>query len=952
MLTASSTPAPAAPHSKSKSNGGGGGTSFIGTSNGVSSPPIQSSIKSALTANQQTIRVSDDTGNTYKLVFSQDKAYPNDLSSFAHPSPTTTAAPTADGHPQPFGVTSAAARLWHKAIPSSSTSQRPAVGAPPPSPPLESDLASFPRDTAEPSSTTAAAPANGGILSQPLNVNNAANASNPPVFTLTVPSPPTNSTPGPSVSQAAGSAPQRRGTPSSAKAPSASTPLPQGRRNSASSIGLQQHQQQPSSSASSAHSHNAWIAPNGSAPLVAEPQSITPAVDANVPSLRTGDAVFDEQYIKEEEKIRRAKRQKEKDAASRAADEAQRAQDKAAAGASATHPTHSHANSGGHAANALLTRAKTFRREPEEGRAERGDSKDEPTVLVGNLIGEDHVNYVLMYNMLTGIRIGVSRCEAKIKRPLTDADYRAKHKFTFDIIGNELTPSAKYDFKFKDYAPWVFRELREYFHLDPADYLLSLTAKYILSELGSPGKSGSFFYFSRDYRFIIKTIRHSEHKFLLSILKDYHEHVKANPHTLLSRFYGLHRVKLPHGRKIHFVIMNNLFPPHRDIHETYDLKGSAIGREYPEEKAKQKKGAVLKDLNWVHRNREIQLGPEKFALFKAQLQSDVALLARLNIMDYSLLIGLHDMRRGNTENLRQDALQVFQPETDVQSTTGTTAMPSSTSSPNPGGAAASTAASPVKLQRSGSKGGQRRQSQADAPQSSTIEMSERSVSRAGTIDGSMMGHGHQSRSSMSAGLGQLSNHSTTGVSAAGHGPANPGPPPGSSGSAAAPPFAGLKRSFTIASVLPSAAGVGGSAAANAAGTSASASAKARQAEKDAFALREAVRRSDPKALSAVTATLPDQDTSERRHFLFYQDEGGFRSSDANNQPGQTIYYLGVIDLFTPYTSIKRGETIFKGLTQNKAMISSVPPKQYAQRFINFLLSVCSSGDKSLRPKME
>ena len=139
-------------------------------------------------------------------------------------------------------------------------------------------------------------------------------------------------------------------------------------------------------------------------------------------------------------------------------------------------------------------------------------------------------------------------------------------------IGNELTPSARYDFKFKDYAPWIFRELREYFHLDPADYLLSLTAKYILSELGSPGKSGSFFYFSRDYRFIIKTIRHSEHKFLRKILKQYHEHVKANPHTLISRFYGLHRVKLPRGRKIHFVIMNNLMPPHRDIHETYDLK--------------------------------------------------------------------------------------------------------------------------------------------------------------------------------------------------------------------------------------------------------------------------------------------------------------------------------------------------------------------------------------------
>ncbi len=28
--------------------------------------------------------------------------------------------------------------------------------------------------------------------------------------------------------------------------------------------------------------------------------------------------------------------------------------------------------------------------------------------LVGNLVGTDHVNYVLMYNMLTGIRVAVS----------------------------------------------------------------------------------------------------------------------------------------------------------------------------------------------------------------------------------------------------------------------------------------------------------------------------------------------------------------------------------------------------------------------------------------------------------------------------------------------------------------------------------------------------------------
>ncbi len=357
-----------------------------------------------------------------------------------------------------------------------------------------------------------------------------------------------------------------------------------------------------------------------------------------------------------------------------------------------------------------------------------------------------------------------------------------------------MTPSAKYDFKFKDYAPWVFRELREYFHLDPADYLLSLTAKYILSELGSPGKSGSFFYFSRDYRFIIKTIRHSEHKFLLTILKDYHEHVKANPHTLLSRFYGLHRVKLPHGKKIHFVIMNNLFPPHRDIHETYDLKGSIIGREYPEEKAAQKKGAVMKDINWLRRDRKIELGPEKRAVFTAQLRSDVALLKRLNIMDYSLLIGLHDLRRGNRENLRQEKLQVFQPDT-------------------------------------------------------------------------------------------------------AQGPA-------------------LRREPSTMNK--------------------------RFGEKDASALRAAVRREGPKNISALTQ-LPTKDSSERRHFFFYQDEGGFQSTNERNEPGDWIYYLGVIDLFTPYTSIKRGETWWKGITQDRHMISSVPPREYGDRFLKFMAMCCEKG---------
>ncbi|KAL9625078.1 MAG: hypothetical protein Q9160_000807 [Pyrenula sp. 1 TL-2023] len=300
-------------------------------------------------------------------------------------------------------------------------------------------------------------------------------------------------------------------------------------------------------------------------------------------------------------------------------------------------------------------------RQKRASRRKRKEEEDDERVIVGTKVDQGHVNWVTAYNMLTGIRFTVSRTNAKMDRELTDADFEAKHKFSFDVTGNELTPSAKYDFKFKDYAPWVFRHLRAKFRLDPADYLMSLTSKYILSELGSPGKSGSFFYFSRDYKYIIKTIHHAEHKLLRKVLREYYNHIENNPNTLLSQFYGLHRVKIPFGRKIHFVVMNNLFPPHRDIHQMFDLKGSTIGRDFREEDLGTNPRATLKDLNWLRRNLHLELGPGKKEVFIAQMKRDVTLLQRLKIMDYSLLVGKHDLQKGNEEMLRDKTLQVFQP---------------------------------------------------------------------------------------------------------------------------------------------------------------------------------------------------------------------------------------------------------------------------------------------------
>lgn len=290
----------------------------------------------------------------------------------------------------------------------------------------------------------------------------------------------------------------------------------------------------------------------------------------------------------------------------------------------------------------------------------------EERVLVGNKISEGHENFVMAYNMLTGIRVAVSRCSG-VMRKLTEEDFKATKKLSFNLDGSELTPSSKYDFKFKDYCPEVFRELRQIFGIDPADYLVSITGKYILSELGSPGKSGSFFYYSRDFRFIIKTIHHSEHKQLLRMLKDYHHHVKDNPNTLISQFYGLHRVKMPlfrgGSRKVHFVVMNNLFPPHRDIHLKYDLKGSTWGRltKIPLGEESELSKYTLKDLNWLDDKRKIQFGPVKRNIFFKQLEADVKLLKKVNVMDYSLLLGIHDVKKGNSIDLEKQ-LSVFEPK--------------------------------------------------------------------------------------------------------------------------------------------------------------------------------------------------------------------------------------------------------------------------------------------------
>ncbi|RWV88442.1 hypothetical protein GW17_00049466, partial [Ensete ventricosum] len=198
----------------------------------------------------------------------------------------------------------------------------------------------------------------------------------------------------------------------------------------------------------------------------------------------------------------------------------------------------------------------------------------------GETIYGGHRSYYLMLNLQLGIRYTVGKITPVPMREVRSSDFgcRARIRMYFPSRGSQFTPPHNsVGFFWKDYCPMVFRNLREMFKIDAADYMMSVCGGDGLKELSSPGKSGSIFYLSQDERFLIKTLRKYELKILLKMLPKYYGHVGAYDNTLITKFFGLHRLIIK-GRKVRFVVMGNMFRTELRIHRRYDLKGSSHGR--------------------------------------------------------------------------------------------------------------------------------------------------------------------------------------------------------------------------------------------------------------------------------------------------------------------------------------------------------------------------------------
>ncbi|AWP04242.1 putative phosphatidylinositol 4-phosphate 5-kinase type-1 gamma-like [Scophthalmus maximus] len=247
-----------------------------------------------------------------------------------------------------------------------------------------------------------------------------------------------------------------------------------------------------------------------------------------------------------------------------------------------------------------------------------------------------------------GIGYTVGNLSSKPERDVLMQDFYVVESIFFPNEGSNLTPAHHYpDFRFKTYAPVAFRYFRELFGIRPDDYLYSLCNEPLI-ELTNPGASGSIFYVTRDDEFIIKTVLHKEAEFLQKLLPGYYMNLNQNPRTLLPKFFGLYCVQCG-GKNIRVVVMNNILPRSVRMHLKFDLKGSTYKRR-ASKKEREKSKPTFKDLDFLKDVPEgLTLDQDTYSALLKTLQRDCLVLESFKIMDYSLLLGIHNKTQAERE---------------------------------------------------------------------------------------------------------------------------------------------------------------------------------------------------------------------------------------------------------------------------------------------------------------
>ncbi|CAG9821009.1 unnamed protein product [Phaedon cochleariae] len=254
----------------------------------------------------------------------------------------------------------------------------------------------------------------------------------------------------------------------------------------------------------------------------------------------------------------------------------------------------------------------------------------------------------IMGSIQLGIQHAVGGLASKPERDLLMQDFMTVETTNFPHEGSNHTPAHHFsEFKFKNYAPIAFRYFRDLFGIQPDDFLMSMCDTR-LRELSNPGASGSIFYVTNDDEFIIKTVQHKEGEFLQKLLAGYYMNLNQNPRTLLPKFFGLYCYQC-NSKNVRLVVMNNLLPNNITMHHKYDLKGSTYKRKASRAE-RQKRSPTYKDLDFLEHHPEgIFMEADTYSALVKTIQRDCRVLESFKIMDYSLLLAIHNLDQAQKE---------------------------------------------------------------------------------------------------------------------------------------------------------------------------------------------------------------------------------------------------------------------------------------------------------------
>jgi 1-phosphatidylinositol-4-phosphate 5-kinase len=110
--------------------------------------------------------------------------------------------------------------------------------------------------------------------------------------------------------------------------------------------------------------------------------------------------------------------------------------------------------------------------------------------------------------------------------------------------------------RFQDHHPAAFALIRKSCGLGDMEYVSQV--ERITAEKLSEGKSGAFMFFSKNGRFIIKTLEKGEADTLHGMLHRYADYLDTHKGSLLSKYLGSHTLHM-YGQVFHFIVMLNVF---------------------------------------------------------------------------------------------------------------------------------------------------------------------------------------------------------------------------------------------------------------------------------------------------------------------------------------------------------------------------------------------------------